>query len=381
MAYKFTHPMTPPSQTACSVCVMDTTDPDIAFFGDAGCSHCIRAKERLHKERFTDPRRLEQMVAEVKRAGRGRPYDCLIGISGGVDSSYVLVKAKELGLRPLAVHMDNGWNAEIAVHNIKALVEKLGIDLITYVIDWREIRALQRACFAVPLIDIEIVSDHAIFAVLFSTAAKHNIRYVFSGGNLATESILPKAWVYDKRDARHVKAVYGRYGEGQPLRTYPFLFPLKFLYYVLAKRIRFIPLLNYLSYHKPEAVAHLQKHYGWKPYANKHGESVFTRFYQDYYLPQKFGFDKRKAHYSSMIAASQMTRDEAVRRLAEPLFSPEEFAQEKSYVLKKLGYTEEEFARIMRTPAVPHRDLPNNAWMFDPRNPVTRFIRKLTQRD
>ena len=361
---------------------MDDSDPQIEFFGAEGCTHCIKAKARLKAQLFHGKdaeTRLAHIVGKLKEAGRGKPYDCLIGLSGGVDSSYVMVKAKELGLRPLALHIDNSWNAELAVHNIKQLVAKLEIDLVTLVIDWNEIRALQRACFRVPLVDIEIVSDHAIFAALFRTAAKHNIRYILSGNNLATESILPASWVFDKRDAKHIASVYKRYGEGLPLKTYPFLRPLRFLYYIFGRRIRLIPLLNYLSYDKGKAIEHLKEHYGWKPYANKHGESVFTRFYQEYYLPKKYGIDKRRAHYSSQIVAGQMTREEALALLQKPLFTAEEAAQEKAYVLKKLGFSEEEFDAIMEAPAVPHRALPNNLWMFDLRNPFTRFVRRIAQ--
>lgn len=370
------------AQRICSVCVMDDSDPNIEFFGEQGCNHCIKAKERLANQLFTGKEgeeKLAAIVARLKASGKGKAYDCVIGISGGVDSSYVLVKAKELGLRPLAIHIDSGWNSELAVHNIRELMNRLGIDLVTYVIDWNEIRALQRACFRAPLVDIEIVSDHAIFAVLLRMAAKHNVRYVLAGMNLATESILPKAWVYDKRDSKHLMAVYKRFGEKLALKTYPFLSPLRFLYYIFIKRIRIIPLLNYVSYDKGQALEKLTADYGYRPYPNKHGESVFTRFYQEYYLPKKFGFDKRRAHYSSQIAAGQMTREEALELLKKPLFADGEAAQERSYLLKKLGFSDEEFEHIMRKPVMAHADLPNNAWMFDLRNPITRFVRRVAQ--
>ena len=367
----------------CQVCVMDDTDPNIEFFGEQGCNHCQHAKERLATQLFhgeEGAKKLALIVDKLKEAGKGKAYDCLIGISGGVDSSYVLVKAKELGLRPLAVHIDNGWNAELAVHNIRELMDRLGIHLVTYVIDWNEIRALQRACFRVPLVDIEIVSDHAIFATLFRLAAKHDIRYILAGMNLATESILPAAWAYDKRDAKHLRSVYRRFGEGLKLRSYPFLFPLRFLYYVFVKKIRIVSLLNYVDYDKGKALEMLREKYGYRPYANKHGESVFTRFYQEYYLPQKFGFDKRKAHYSSQVAAGQMTRDTALELLKKPLFAAGEAEQEKAYVLKKLGFSEAEFQAIMQKPATAHLALPNNQWMFDiKKNPVTRFVRRIAQ--
>ena len=366
----------------CQVCIMDDSDPAIEFFGEQGCNHCLRAKERLASELFhgeMGAQKLAHLMNKIKAAGRGKPYDCVIGISGGVDSSHVLVKARELGLRPLAVHIDTGWNSELAVHNIRELMNRLGIDLVSNVIDWNEIRALQRACLNVPLVDIEIVSDHTIFATLYRLAAKHDIGYILAGMNLATESIMPRAWAYDKRDAKHLMRVYERFGEGLKLRSYPFLFPLRFLYYIFVKRIRVISLLNYVDYDKASALEDLSAHYGYRPYANKHGESVFTRFYQEYYLPQKFGFDKRRAHYSSQIAAGQLSRNEALALMQKPLFAAGEAELERAYVLKKLGFSDEQFEAIMRKPAIAHSALPTNAWMFDLKNPVTRFVRRIAR--
>ncbi|MFM9889409.1 MAG: N-acetyl sugar amidotransferase [Rickettsiales bacterium] len=369
-------------QTTCQVCIMDTTDPEIVFHGADGCNHCINARARIEHDAFPGTEgeaRLAALAETIKAAGRGREYDCLVGISGGVDSSYVIYKAKQLGLRPLALHLDNGWNSELAVHNIERLMTKLGIDLVTHVVDWEEIRDMQRACFNVPLMDIEIVSDHAIFAAMFKTAAQHGIKYILSGSNVATESIMPRAWFYDKRDSRHVRAVHRKFGAGVRLKTFPFLSPWKFLQYVFVNKIRMIPMLNYGGFNKPMAVEFLGREFDWRPYPNKHGESTFTRFFQDYYLPAKFGIDKRRAHFSSMIAAGQMTRDEAISRLSTPLFTPEALAIEKEYVLKKLGYTSPEWDAIMARPATPHQALPHNGWMFNTNNPLVQFIRRTTK--
>jgi N-acetyl sugar amidotransferase len=372
------------TQTICNVCIMDDSDPEIQFFGDEGCNHCIRARARVQNDAFPGPEgeaRLLELVNIIKKSGAGKPYDCLVGISGGVDSSYVIWKAKQLGLRPLALHLDNGWNSELAVHNIERLMTKLGIDLVTHVVDWEEIRDLQRACFNAPLLDIEIISDHAIFASMFKTAAKHGIKYILSGSNVATESIMPKRWFYDKRDKKHVLAVQHKFGANVGLDTYPTLSPLQFLWCIFVRRIRMIPILNYGNYHKPEAVEFLKAEFDWRPYPNKHGESTFTRFFQDYYLPSKFGIDKRKAHYSSMIAARQMTRNEALANMNTPLFRAQDLAVEKEYVLKKLGYNEAEWSRIMQTPAIPHELLPNNSWMFNTDNPLVQFIRRTAKRE
>ncbi len=370
------------AQTICSFCIMDTTDPDIQFYGEEGCNHCIAARRRLTHDRFPGPegeKRLEDLVEHIKRVGKGQRYDCIVGLSGGVDSSYVIHRAKELGLRPLAVHVDNSWNSELAVNNIQNLIRALGVDLVTLVIDWEEIRDMQRACFSVPIVDIEIVSDHAIFAGVYRTAAENNIKFILSGTNVATESILPDAWAYDKRDSKHVLSIHKKYGSGVKLKTYPSLGPLSFLYDVFVRGIRFVPILNYGDYNKQQTVELLQREYGWRPYPNKHGESTFTRFFQDYYLPTKFGYDKRKAHLSSLICSGGITRDDALAAMNKILFRPEDLAVEKEYVLKKLGYSEAEWDRILKAPAVKHRDLPNNSWMFNLRNPITRYIRKLAK--
>lgn len=361
---------------------MDTTDPNIEFFGKRGCNHCINARARLAHDRFPGPegeQRLDAIVEHIKRAGKGKRYDCVIGLSGGVDSSYVLYRAVQLGLRPLAVHVDNSWNSELAVNNIQHIIRALGVDLMTIVIDWEEIRDLQRACFNAPVIDIEIVSDHAIFAGVYNTAAQHGVKFILSGTNVATESILPEAWVYDKRDSKHVLAIHKRFGSGVRLKTYPRLSPVRFLYNVFVKGIRFVPILNYGDYNKAQTVELLKEKFDWRPYPNKHGESTFTRFFQDYYLPTKFGFDKRKAHLSSIIASGGMTRDEALAAMNKPLFRPEDLAAEKDFVLKKLGYSDAEWQRILDAPHIPHKDLPNNAWMFTLKNPVTRYIRRLAK--
>ena len=372
------------TQTICQVCIMDDSDPDIQFFGEEGCNHCIKARARVKNDAFpgTDgEKRLEELVKIIKKSGEGKAYDCLVGISGGVDSSYVIWKAKQLGLRPLALHLDNGWNSELAVHNIERLMTKLGIDLVTHVVDWEEIRDLQRSCFNAPVLDIEIISDHAIFATMFKTAAKHGIKYILSGSNVATESIMPRRWFYDKRDKKHVLAVHKKFGGTAKLKTYPTLSPLQFLWCIFVRKIRMIPILNYGDFNKPAAVEFLKNEFDWRPYPNKHGESTFTRFFQDYYLPSKFGIDKRKAHYSSMIAAQQMSRNDALANMNTPLFRPEDLAVEKEYVLKKLGYSEAEWARIMQTPAIPHEMLPNNSWMFNTDNPLVQFIRRTAKRE
>lgn len=373
-------PVTPhlSEQAICQCCVMDDSDPNIVFEGQAGCSHCIAARQRIAKEYLPNAEgsaRLNALIEKIKKAGAGKPYECVVGVSGGVDSSYVALRAKQLGLRVLAVHLDNGWNSELAVKNIENTITKLGIDLVTHVVNWQEIRDLQRAYFRAPMLDVEVITDHAIFAVLYHEAAKHGIKYILSGSNVATESIMPTAWNYDQRDLKNLKAIHKRFGSVQ-LRTYPMLSPLCFMYYVFVRGIRFIPILNFAPYVKEDVIRTLKQELDWKPYPNKHGESRFTRFYQDYYLPAKFGIDKRKAHYSSLIAAGQMTRDEALSKLNEPLYRPDDLKQDMEFVLKKLGFSESDWQHIMEAPFVPHLSLPNNYWMFSPKNGITRYIKR-----
>lgn len=363
---------------SCKICIMDSSDPDIVPYGEAGCNHCIAAKKRLLGEYMPDARGqsiLEGLLKKIKHDGIHKRYDCVVGVSGGVDSSYVALRAKQLGLRILAVHLDNGWNSELAVKNIENIVTKLGIDLVTHVINWNEIKDLQRAYFDAPVMDIEVITDHAIFAVLYQQAAKYGIKYILSGSNVATEAIMPSAWNYDQRDLKNILAIHKRFGSVK-LKTFPMLSPIRFLYYVFVKGIKFIPILNYMPYVKADVVNVLKHELDWTPYANKHGESQFTRFFQDYYLPTKFGYDKRKAHYSSLIVSGQMTREEALAKMNESLYRPQELQQDIEYVLKKLDYTERDWEYIMQAPAKKHTDFPNNYWMFSPKNGITRYIKR-----
>jgi N-acetyl sugar amidotransferase len=369
------------TQQVCRVCVMDRTDPEIRFFGDDGCNHCIRARQRLATEVFRGPEgqtRRTRLIEQIRADGRGRDYDCVIGLSGGLDSTYVAWQAKQEGLRPLAVHLDNGWNSELAVANIEKTIKALDIDLFTHVVDWEEFRDLQLAFFRARVVNIEIVTDHAITAILYRVASKQGLRWILSGSNVATESIMPEAWGYDTRDARHVRGIHARFGR-VPISTFPLLPAPRFLWHVFAERIRFVPILNYGDYRKSDAVALLRDKVGWTPYAKKHGESRFTDFYQNYYLPTRFGFDKRKAHYSSLIVSGQMTRDEAMELLERSPWSDADRRLDIEYVIKKLGLSAAEFEDIMAQPPASPRDYPNNAWMFSRTSRLTAFIRRLAK--
>ncbi len=367
--YSVTRPMTPfgAGRQVCSRTVMDDSIPGISFDSEGVCNFARRAEWRLKHEVFYGEerrRRLGQWVERMKQAGRGRDYDCLIGLSGGVDSSYVAMQVVELGLRPLAIHLDNGWNSDVAVSNIEKIVRGLGIDLYTHVIDWDEFKDLQRCYFLASVLDLECVSDHAINTILLRLASKRRIHHVIIGTNVTTESIIPPAWIYDKRDGRNLMAIHRRFGKVR-LRTYPYMLPRKLFYYLFVRKIVAFPILNYLDYNKTQAVATLTEKLNWKPYPRKHGENRFTRFFQEYYLPTKFGIDKRKAHFSSLIMAGEMTREDAIERLKAPLYTEAELREEFEYVAKKLSFGVEELSNVIAAPPRQHTDYPNAAWMFD----------------
>ncbi|ABC64755.1 N-acetyl sugar amidotransferase [Erythrobacter litoralis] len=368
----------------CTRTVMDTSDPTITFDEDGVSSHFHHARARLANEYFPGPdgeRRIEELAARIRSEGEGKPYDCIMGVSGGADSSYVAIRAKELGLRPLAVHLDNGWNTDTAVSNIELLLRELDIDLFTHVMDWEEFKDIQRSLFLASVPNIEVATDHAITALLFHKAAEHNVRYLLSGSNVETESILPRAWGHDNRDWRSIKAIKRRFGNPRiGMESYPHLTPIRFLDYLLRRKIRFVPVLNYGGYNKAKAVKVMQQRFGYNAYARKHGESRFTRFFQEYYLPEKFGFDKRRAHFSSMIASDTMTREEALVELERDMYDPVEKMIDIEYCSRKLGFSAEEWAEVMATPPAHATDYPNNGWLFDhTTNRATALVRKIAK--
>lgn len=336
----------------CVRCVMDTTDPDISFDADGVCSHCHRY-ERVARQRLipSEQRKLQldALVEQIRAAGKGKQYDCIIGVSGGVDSTYVAWLVKNLGLRPLAVHLDNGWNSELAVANIEKTLKTLGIDLYTHVIDWEEFRDLQISFLKASTPDGEVPTDHAIFALLYEMAARHGIRYVITGTNVTTEALLPEKWGYGYFDWRYVKDVHRRFGTAK-LSTYPHFSLLRLFQHMFLRRIRLVSILNYIDYDKQQAMDVLQNKLGWIYYGGKHYESIYTRFYQAYLLPRKFDIDKRKAHYSTLICSGQMTREQALAGLREPVYPAHLLEQDRVYTIKKLGLTNEQFESVMRAP-------------------------------
>lgn len=351
------------SYRMCTTCVMDTTDPEITFDEEGRCSYCTGFDEKIRPFWKPTPegrQELETILANIREYGRGKPYDCIIGLSGGVDSSYVAVKVVEWGLRPLVVHVDAGWNSELAVRNIEQIVTRLGLDLITHVVDWEDMKELQLAFLRSNLANQDIPQDHAFFAALYSYAVKSNIRYVISGTNLATESILPQAWGYDAMDARHLKAVHRRFGT-KPLKKFPIIsFFQYYFYFPRIRQMRVVAPLDYIPYNKEEAIDFLERNFGWRYYGGKHYESRWTRFYQAHYLPAKFGYDKRKAHLSSLVVAGQMTREVALRELENPLYRDNELAEDTAFVAKKLGLSVDELEDFIRQPPRYYDEFPTN---------------------
>ncbi|MPT38329.1 MAG: N-acetyl sugar amidotransferase [Achromobacter sp.] len=366
----------------CTSCVMDTTDPDITFNEQGVCNHCQRYDLMVRDvvDRATRGERLQEldaMVERIKAAGKGKDYDCIMGLSGGVDSSYVAYTAKRLGLRPLAVHFDSGWNSELAVNNIENIVKRLGIDLYTHVVNWEEMRDLQLAFFKASVANCDIPTDHAFPAILLGQAARHGIKYVLSGANYATEFILPSAWGYQSGDQRHLKDIHKKFGQA-PLREYPTIgFFKQYIWYPYIRGIKTVKPLNYLPYNKFDAKQVITQELGWRDYGGKHYESIFTRFFQGYYLPTKFGYDKRLAHLSSLIKSGQLSREAALEELQRPTYDPELQAEDKKFVAKKLGVSVSELDEIFARPRKDYTDYASNKKLLDIGLRVKRAFTKL----
>jgi len=347
----------------CTRTVMDTSDPDIRF-DDAGVCHYVDAFRVTQAEQAAQigdrEAALRQAVARIRAAGAGKLYDCVIGLSGGVDSSYLCVLARELGLRPLVLHFDNGWNSETAVQNIERIVQRCGFDLETHVMDWPEFRDLQRSYFKASVLDLEVPTDHMIFGAIYKSAAKHGICTIISGNNLRTEWLLPRAWYFAKFDLANIKDIQKQYGT-MPLRRLPALGLAEQIYYQQVRQIRPVMLLDLIDYDKPVAKQRLIEEFGWRDYGGKHHESVFTRFYQGYILPKKFNIDKRKAHLSNLVLAGQATRRDALAELVNPPYPVSQQRDDFTFVAKKLGFGEAEFEHILSQPNRSHLDFATDA--------------------
>jgi N-acetyl sugar amidotransferase len=363
----------------CTRCVMDTSDSRIVFDEHGVCDHCISFKRDVlphwHPDE-TGAAMFRQIVERIKASGKGRDFDCIMGMSGGLDSSYLLhLAVSEFGLRPLVFHVDGGWNTDIAVNNIQVLVDKLGLDLYTEVINWQEMRDFQLAFFKSGVPHLDIPQDHAFVATLYHFANKHGIKYILNGGNYSTECVRnPLEWLYYGTDMAQLRDIHRRFGTVE-LRTYPFssiLFHKFYLRYI--RGVQVIKPLNLLPYTKEHASKVLSERYGWRPYPQKHFESRFTRFYEGYWLPTRFGYDTRRVQYSSLIQTGQMTREEALERLSKPAYDPATIDEDFEYIATKLGITVDELRGYHQMPLKTYRDYRNQEWMFDLGAKALKFL-------
>lgn len=348
---------------------MDTTDSAISFSESGVCDHCgiyyskIEPSWKLLLENGSE---LKSMADKIRREGSGKDFDCIIGMSGGIDSSYLVYAAKEvMGLRPLVFHVDAGWNSQIAVNNIERIVDGLGLDLFTEVIDWEEMRDLQRAFFRAGVPHIDTPQDHSFFATMYKFATEHKVKYILTGANLSTECIRnPIEWMYYQSDSRQVRDIHRQFGE-RPLKNFPvtsILWHKIWLPYF--KGIKVLRPLNSMPYIKEDAKKLLMERFGWQPYPQKHFESRFTKFYESYWLPERFGYDVRKVQYSSLIVTGQMSRDEALEALKQPSYDKETIDQEIEFVANKLDITVDELMSYMKLPKKTYKDYKNQEEIY-----------------
>jgi len=350
----------------CSRCLMDTSDPDI-FFDEAGvCNHCYDYQQRIKDKKYLskkEPGAIDRLVQQIKGEGKRKKYDCIVGVSGGVDSTYTMYKVKQLGLRPLAVHLDNGWDSELAVDNVKKFLKQLDIDLHTLVLDWEEFKALQLAFLKASTPDSEIPSDHAIVASLYRAADEYGIRFILSGHNTATEGGGVAAWSQGHYDWGYIKGIYKLF-TGKNLKKFPHIGVRNFIKWAVFQRIKFIPILDYFEYDKKVAIATIEKKLGWRNYGSKHYESIYTRFYQGYILVKKFGYDKKRLHLSALIWSGQLTREEAEKQMGEIDYPQAVQTQDKEFVVKKLGIPMQEFDAIIHAQPKDFYDYPSYKKIF-----------------
>jgi N-acetyl sugar amidotransferase len=358
----------------CTVCVMDSSNPTIRFDSNGQCNCCRDAQARMAHEWWPGSegvQKMRQMVEQLRADGKGKPYDVMIGLSGGIDSAYLAhLAVRELGLRVLAVHVDGGWNSEPAVRNIEAIVRKLDLDLHTYVVEWQEMRDLQLAFLKASVLNQDIPQDHAFFSTLYRTAGKFELNHFLSGVNYASENVVPPAWGHPSMDGKHVRAIHQKFGSTS-LKTFPVMGLAEFVWLTrIRKQLTVHRPLNYLNYDKEQARLQLTRLYGWRDYGGKHCESRFTKFYQEIYLPRKFRFDKRRLHLSSLIVSGQLTRDQALEELRQPIVTAAQQQRDIHFVAKKMGVRIEDLYRLIDSTPVDHATYPNQMGLH-------RFISRL----
>lgn len=357
---------------------MDTSDADITFDDEGVCDHCYKfdtVQRPQWKPDEEGARIWAAKLEEIRARGRGKEYDCIIGLSGGADSSYLALKAVEWNLRPLVVHVDAGWNSELATANIESIVKHCGYDLHTVVIDWPEMRDLQLAYLKAGVANQDVPQDHAFFANLYKFAIDHDIKYIFSGGNLASEAVAASSWEGSAMDAINLKAIHRQFGTVNLKKYRTIGFFDYYINYPVLKGMRPLRPLNFMPYSKKHAIDELVK-IGWKPYGRKHGESRFTKLFQNYYLPTKFGYDKRRTHLSSLILSGEVSRQHALNELAKPLYDQGELASDISYFCKKLNISDVEFHSYVNAPNRHYTEFPN----WDSRRAVVKQAQNLVGR-
>lgn len=340
----------------CTRCLYDTSVPGIRFDESGVCQYCgvHDEMEKLYPLGEAGREELEKIVQDIKRAGRGKEYDCVVGVSGGCDSTYTMYQALKHGLRPLAVHFDNGWNTEVAVSNIRKSLEPNKVDLVTVVADWEEFKDLQVSFLKASTTDAEIPTDVAIHAALHDVAAKENIKHILIGHSFRTEGIVPKTWSY--LDGRYLDSVHRMFGKLKRT-SFPNITLSSLLYYNIIKGIRVVPILNYMPYDKQKAGKVIERELGWVDYGGHHHESYYTVFFQSYLLPRKFGIDKRRLTLSARVRSGQMRRDDALNEIKDRPYPLD--MEIVDYTIKKLGLSEEELDAILKAPVKSYTDYPS----------------------
>ena len=352
----------------CTRCVMDAHAADTIFDVDGRCNYCTSMLARLDAYQPADPQvlatKLAAFVEKIRTAGRGKRYDCIVGVSGGADSAYALYLARQHGLRPLAVHMDNGWNSELAVNNIENLVRKLDVDLYTHVVEWREYRALQQAFFDADVIDVELLYDNAMLAVNYALSARYGVKYILSGSNTTTEGMrVPRNYNWNKFDRKNILTIARR--DGVKVRSLPTIGVWGYVWHRLVRGTLWVPFLDFIEYNKQRCMDVLVSELGYRPYPYKHYESIFTRFYQGHLLPTKFGVDKRRLHLSSLICSAQMSRAQAKTLLSHSPYSDQDDLQvDIEYFLKKMGWSEQDLGNYLSRPERAHDDFDSEAALY-----------------
>jgi N-acetyl sugar amidotransferase len=365
----------------CKRCVMDTSDSAIVFDEFGICDHCLTFDREIMPIWNNGVGRDEELklIADgIRKNGAGKDFDCILGMSGGIDSSYLLYLAKEkLGLRPLVFHVDAGWNSQIAVNNIERLVDGLNLDLFTEVINWRDMQSLQRSFFKAGVPHVDVPQDHAFFATMYKFASKHNIKNIITGGNYSTECVRnPKEWMYYQSDSIQLRDIHKKHGEPS-LQNYPLTNILWHkLYLPYFKGIKLHRLLDFMPYDKEEATKFLVDNYGYQRYPQKHFESRFTRFYESYWLPTKFGYDTRKVQFSSLILTDQMAREEALKELSKPAYDPKNVHHELEYIASKLDWSVEQLKSCLHAPNKTYKDFANQETIYNFGAKALKFLGK-----